>query len=177
MQKPCHLIVAFDGSGGIGKNGSIPWHLPTDMRFFREMTTTTNDPKRKNAVIMGRKTYFSIPKPYRPLKNRFNIMLTKHPGKYEGETVPSCESLEDAIEKANRDDNIESIFIIGGSSVYEEAVRKQKCDRLYITKVRKKFGCDTYFCEDYENWYTIEEESEPMKEKGTSFQFFRYKRK
>ncbi len=63
---------------GIGNKGQLPWRLKNEMKFFAKMTTTTKDTSKKNAVIMGRKTWESIPEKFRPLKNRFNLILTRN---------------------------------------------------------------------------------------------------
>lgn len=72
-----NLIVAVDDCGGIGRNGGLPWRLPAEMARFAKLTTSTVDSKKKNAVIMGRKVWESIPTKFRPLKNRFNIVLSR----------------------------------------------------------------------------------------------------
>jgi len=77
MSKPFSLVVAATQRGGIGLNNSIPWKLSTDMKFFKKVTSTTTDASKLNAVIMGRKTWDSIPQKFRPLPGRLNIVLTR----------------------------------------------------------------------------------------------------
>lgn len=72
-----NLIVAVDSRGGIGRNGGIPWRLPHELVRFAQLTTATTDPEKKNAVLMGRKVWESIPSKFRPLKNRLNIVLSR----------------------------------------------------------------------------------------------------
>lgn len=74
---PINIIVAMDSRGGIGKNGKLPWKLPKDMAYFHKLTTTTVDPKKINAVLMGRKNWESIPSKFRPLKGRINVVLSR----------------------------------------------------------------------------------------------------
>lgn len=72
-----NMIVAVDSKFGIGKNNDIPWHLPNEYKHFIDQTTKTKDKKLVNAVIMGRKCWESIPKKYRPLNKRINVILSR----------------------------------------------------------------------------------------------------
>lgn len=72
------LVVAATKKLGIGLNGTIPWRLKEDMNYFRKITTDTKDSSKKNVCIMGRKTYLSIPEKFRPLPNRFNIVISRN---------------------------------------------------------------------------------------------------
>lgn len=71
------LVVAVDEVGGIGKGKALPWKLPGDMAYFKELTSRTHDPARQNAVIMGRTTWESIPPKFRPLPGRINVVLSR----------------------------------------------------------------------------------------------------
>jgi dihydrofolate reductase/thymidylate synthase len=77
---PAGVVVAASNSWGIGADGGIPWRLPGDMRYFRRVTLRTADCGKQNAVVMGRRTWDSIPAKFRPLKGRTNIVLTRSPG-------------------------------------------------------------------------------------------------
>merc|ERR1712080_293357 len=72
-----HCIAAMDINRGIGKNGDLPWYLPKELKSFAKLTTSVKCQDKRNAVIMGRLTYFSIPEKVRPLKNRLNIVLSQ----------------------------------------------------------------------------------------------------
>ncbi|WIA20221.1 hypothetical protein OEZ85_006063 [Tetradesmus obliquus] len=78
-QRAFQIVVAATRSWGIGNKGDLPFSLPGDMAYFKKLTASTSSPKRKNAVIMGRKTFLSIPEKFRPLKGRLNIVLTSNP--------------------------------------------------------------------------------------------------
>ena len=76
MMKPFSIVVAIDSQHGIGKNNDLPWHLPADLKHFKFITTNSAVGKR-NVVVMGRKTWDSIPEKFRPLPNRTNVVLSK----------------------------------------------------------------------------------------------------
>lgn len=104
---------------------------------------------KKNAVIMGRLTFFGIPANKRPLPNRLNIVLSSQstPADYPDDVV-LCSSLNQAMNKLIDTDlgnNIESIWICGGYSVYKEAMTSDYCHRIYYTDIKSKFECDAFF--------------------------------
>lgn len=115
------------------------------------MTTSTVDPQKRNAVIMGRLTYFGIPASKRPLSNRLNIILSRKssPSDYPADVI-LCSSLNQAMEKLIGSDlgaDIENIWICGGFSVYKEAIASNYCHRIYYTDIKAKFECDVFFPE------------------------------
>ncbi|KAK4416694.1 Bifunctional dihydrofolate reductase-thymidylate synthase [Sesamum alatum] len=71
------VVVAATPDMGIGKNGKLPWRLPGDLKFFKEITATTSDPNKKNVVMMGRRTWESIPPQFRPLPGCLNVVLSR----------------------------------------------------------------------------------------------------
>jgi dihydrofolate reductase len=148
------IVVAIEEGNGIGMLGGIPWALPGDMKYFKDLTMNTKDSTKVNAVIMGRKTYYSIPEQHRPLKGRLNMMITRHPDLYENELTPEqgtlvINSLDRALgfmdSPSVLSGRVESVFIIGGRSLYEEAMKSSRCTKIYITKVHESFDCDTFF--------------------------------
>jgi dihydrofolate reductase len=139
--KKFNLIVAATEKGlGIGKDGTIPWRLPNEMKYFKQITTS-KEKDNQNAVIMGRKTWESIPEKNRPLPNRINIVLSSKKEIEGAKVVPDFTSaLNMAMElKASE------IFIIGGEEVYKEAMSNNNCDKIYLTKILKEFECDKFF--------------------------------
>lgn len=142
------IVVAIDDHRGIGRDGRLPWHLPHDLKYFKEMTCRTEDTQKINAVVMGRKTWESIPPQYRPLSGRLNVVLTRQTGLIVPDQVLCVSSFEkvfDAIDQANIRQKVEQIFIIGGQSVFEQAIQSPFCERLYVTHVKHVFDCDTFF--------------------------------
>jgi dihydrofolate reductase len=131
------IIVAVAESNIIGKDNSLLWHISEDLKRFKKLT-------ENHTVIMGRKTYFSLP--FRPLANRRNIIISRSTAHIDGtETV---DSLPAAFELC-KDEN--EVFIIGGASIYSQSM--SYADRIYFTKVYKAFDGDTFFPEiDIEKW-------------------------
>jgi len=135
--QPIHLILAIDENYGIGKNGGIPWD--SDLGYFKKITTTTQDPRKKNALVMGRLTYKSMPI-FRICMSRKCVVVTST------EYVPyasTSRSFQDAILECQNDESIENIFIIGGSDMYKEALDGGFVDHIYLTRVRSSYDCDT----------------------------------
>ena len=137
------LIVAVAENGVIGKDNDLIWHLPNDMRFFKETTTGHH-------VIMGRKNFESIPHKYRPLPNRTNIVITRR-SDYKAEGCIVVHSVEEALEVAKNNGDNEA-FIIGGGQIYRIALEKDLVDKIYITKVHHSFDGDTFFPELSNKW-------------------------
>ncbi|HRH03731.1 MAG TPA: dihydrofolate reductase [Bacteroidia bacterium] len=130
------LIVAAAENNAIGKNNDLIWHLPTDMKFFKDTTTG-------HCVIMGRKNYDSIPLKYRPLSNRTNIIVTRQ----KDFTAPGCivaHSLGEAIARAKEIEEVE-LFIIGGAEIYAQSI--SLVDKIYLTRVHHSFEADAFFPE------------------------------
>ncbi len=130
----------MDGKRGIGKKNAIPWHVPEELKRFKEITTP-------HPMIMGRKTFESIGK---VLPGRPHFIITRDNSyKVEGATI--CHSLDEAIKKAKELDN-EEIFIIGGGEIFKLAM---PCiDRLYVTRIKGDFGADVFF-PDYSSFKKI----------------------
>ena len=133
------VVVAHDLNQGIGINNALPWQCKPDMAYFKSLTTGSNG-SQENAVIMGRKTWESIPEKFRPLPGRRNIVLSKTQPVINGAIVAS--SLESALEKA---DPAGKTFVIGGGKLYQEAIEHENCKTLHITKIFTSFDCDAHF--------------------------------
>lgn len=169
------LVVACDLNRGIGLKNGLPWHLPGDMKFFRNLTSTTASAELRNAVIMGRKTWESIPSKFRPLSDRLNIVLSRSSEYALPEDVIRAGSLAE-VHQAVADQPIERCFIIGGASLYKEAIGRPDCDRLYLTEINAAFECDTYF-PPFEERFELEDVSSAQQEKGIEYCWKTYRRK
>lgn len=122
-QRSYQVVVAATRDMGIGKDGKLPWRLPSDLKFFKEITMATSDPGKKNAVLMGRKTWESIPLQNRPLPGRLNVVLTRS-GSFDiatAENVVICGSMSSALELLAASPyclSIEKVFVIGGGQIF-----------------------------------------------------------
>ncbi len=125
------LIVAAAENNAIGKNNQLLWHLPNDLKFFKN--TTWGMP-----VIMGRKTFEAVNK---PLPGRFNIVITRQKD-WNAEDVIVAADLSDALKKA-AETNCKEVFIIGGGEIYKQGI--EIADRIYITRVHTSLEGDTFF--------------------------------
>lgn len=152
-------IIAIIGKNReLGKDNDLIWHLPGDLKRFRQLTTG-------HPVIIGRKTFQSIG---HPLPNRMNIVITHDP-LFTAEGVTVVSSLDDAIEKAKSAVGGKEIFIIGGGSVYAQAIAR--ADRLYLTIVDAAASdADTFF-PDYSRFTKVIEES-PQEENGIRYTYY-----
>lgn len=125
------LIVAAAENNAIGKNNQLLWHLPNDLKFFKN--TTWGMP-----VIMGRKTFEAVNK---PLPGRFNIVITRQ-ADWKAEGTITATDLTDALEKAKKT-NCNEIFVIGGGEIYKQSM--EIADKIYITRVHVTLDGDTFF--------------------------------
>ena len=157
------IIVAVSEDRGIGNDNKLLWHISEDMKRFKKLTFG-------NTVIMGKKTWESLPK--RPLPGRKNIVLTDDLQENIDNSVTAY-SIEDALSKCEVG---EDIFVIGGGSVYSQFL--PIADRLYITHVHRTAPADVFFPEiDPEIWEVIEkEEFKTREDDGISYTYVIYER-
>ena len=125
-----HLIWAQDSNGGIGKKGSLPWHIPEDLKNFKKLT-------RNSTIIMGRNTWESLP--IKPLPKRRNIVISSH----NITDVEHYNSIDACLDKLTKD-YIKKIFVIGGARIYKEFIYRSH--ELHITFIHLATeGVDTFF--------------------------------
>lgn len=142
MDAKIYLIAAVDQKNGIGFKNTIPWKLKKDMAFFKDTTLRTDDCQKRNMVLMGRKTWESLPEKHRPLEGRKNVILTRDKNfKVEGADV--AHSFQEALELA--DDRVESIFVMGGAKVYEQVMKRKDIKGVYLTRIQRTYKCDAFF--------------------------------
>lgn len=157
------IIVAADVNNVIGKDNGLIWHLPNDLRFFKEKTTG-------HTIIMGRKTFESVG---RPLPNRRNIIITRNREmKLEGCEVVA--SLEAALALCRPEDEN---FIVGGEEIYRQSLPLS--EKVYLTRIDHAFDGDRYFPALSEDWILVRETSGTVDEKNAfphRFQTFEKKK-
>ncbi|NIA02582.1 MAG: hypothetical protein GWP15_04300 [Nitrospirae bacterium] len=142
MSHKIYVIAAVDENFGIGKDNDLPWSFSKDMAFFKKTTTETKDPDKKNMLIMGSRTWESIPEKYRPFKDRKNAVLAWDP-EYKAKGAAVYGSIDEALDSAGRD--VEDIFFIGGGMIYKESIKHPKLTGVYLTHIEKQYDCDTFF--------------------------------
>ncbi|WP_159991770.1 dihydrofolate reductase [Pelistega ratti] len=156
-----NIIVAYNQKHIIGKDNTMPWHLPADLAYFKK--TTMGYP-----VIMGRKTRESLG---RPLPGRLNIAITRDTH-YQAEGTQIAHSLEEAIKLAQAENN--TIFIIGGGEIYRQALAF--ADKVYATEIYSDIDGDTAFpILDKTQWKEVSRHSQPP-QNGLAFDFVVYER-
>jgi len=139
------IISALDQNRGIGKSNGLPWHLAADLKHFAATT-------KGATVIMGRKTWESLPEKYRPLPGRLNIVVSRGEVAFsEDETLRAqtflAHSLDEALSLAEQHGPDRKAFVIGGATLYAEAIQHPACNELILTEIEGTFDCDAFFPE------------------------------
>lgn len=140
--------VAVAENGVIGKGNSLPWHLPEDLKHFKQITLN-------KTVLMGRKTYESIvARLGKPLPDRRNVVITRQPDYKVPDGVLVFSTLEQAFKELLEED----IYVIGGAEIYKQAL--PYASKMYLTKVLGEYEGDAFFPEiDFSHWKTVQEEN------------------
>lgn len=159
-------IVAVDENNGIGFNGQLLEKIPEDLRRFKLLT-------QEKIIVMGRKTWDSLPK--KPLPNRLNIIISNKIKIVDTLTISvSIKEIKSRLEYASKDQD-EEWFIIGGGQIYNELL--SFCNRIYITKIFKSHNnVDTYFPTLEQKEWEITHQSEILTFNDLQYQFLTYDR-
>jgi dihydrofolate reductase len=157
------IIVAIDENNGIGKDNDLMWHLSDDLKRFKAITTG-------HTVVMGRNTWLSLP--FKPLKNRRNIIISTTMESGEGYEV--VRTPKEAVATCGKE---EKCYIIGGATVYRQMI--PYTDELIITHVYKRFDADTFFPEIKTSEWLVAEESEIMHDasEDVDYKYVTYRRR
>ncbi len=151
------LIAAMDENRVLGKNNQLIWHLTEDLKRFKQLTTG-------HAIIMGRKTFESLPK---ALPNRHNIVITRN-SNYDKEGITVCHSIEEALECTHEDPQP---FVIGGGQIYQQAIGLASA--IELTLIHAQFDGDVFFPKINPNEWAIEKE-EKMESNDYNYSFITY---
>jgi dihydrofolate reductase/thymidylate synthase len=176
MKIPFSIVVAVDQNLGIGRNNALPWNLPGDLKHFKEVTTHAMS-ERPNLVIMGRKTWDSIPERFRPLPGRINCILTRDehslfpPGVWKAADFNQALNLVEGPLKNQTGD----IFVIGGGEIFHAALSHPSCEKLHLTHIKASFDCDRFF-PPLPSSFKETSRSEVIKEGNISYFFSTYAR-
>jgi len=173
MNKPLSIIVASSLEYGIGYENKLCWNIPNELKHFRDITMRRHNKNKKNCIIMGKNTWYSLPNAPSPLKDRINIIIsandydkiTKEISDSQG--IPDAcrvfRTIEDALRYIDSDDSIESAFVIGGSQIYNAFLEKyiRNVSSIYWTIVYdKKYVCDCFIASNiiYNNFSFLKED-------------------
>lgn len=143
-----NIIVAICENNGIGYNNSLPWNIKEDLKIFSKLTRGNNN----NAIIMGRNTFESLPNNFLP--KRDNLILSSSiiiDEKRENNIIKTFDNIDSIIKFCNSK-NYQEVWIIGGQLIYESFLRKNIVNKLFITKINKKYLCDKFFYYNEKDW-------------------------
>nr|AIA13404.1 Dihydrofolate reductase [uncultured bacterium]AIA13562.1 Dihydrofolate reductase [uncultured bacterium] len=152
------LIAAIDNKLGIAKNGTLPWTLPVEQHYFKEMTM-----RHGGIVLMGRRTYETIG---RPLPGRQNFVLSSTLQDTDGITV--VRDLKTFLQEQP------DVWVMGGASVYEQTF--EQADELYITRIDADFGCDQFFPAFATDAFYLQRRSPVQRENNLNYLYEIYSR-
>lgn len=173
---PFDIVVAADEGNGIGKDGEIQWHLPGDLKFLKRKTTSVSEEGKRNAVIMGRKTWETIPAKWQPLPKRLNVVVTRRPDYEVPAGVVVAHSVPQAVKAAGAMNDVESVFVLGGGEIYRLAIDMESLRYVYLTRVEGTFPADAQFPDIDENFELIDE-SDRHEENGVGYRFQTWERR
>ncbi|KAM6936848.1 dihydrofolate reductase-like [Xenentodon cancila] len=160
QRKPVRLIAAVCNKMGIGKDGKLPWSLPSEFKYFLDTVTRVSRPGNMNLMIWGRLCWFSNPENTFPLANSLHAVLSKTLSTVPKQAHFLCPDFESAVHLASEPplaDMIETIWIVGGKQVYEDALKHPWCDLIYLTDVMADFDCDVFFPEFDRELFKVQE--------------------
>ena len=163
MQPQVHLIYARASNGVIGSGGTMPWHLPEDLVHFKQLTLGS-------PVVMGRKTWDSLPPRFRPLPGRTNVVITRQ-ADWHADGVQRASSLEQALQRCA---DAATVWIIGGAQVYAQAL--PLAQRVEVTEIGRDFDGDAYAPVLGPEWVEVAR-TDHVAASGLPFSFVTWERK
>jgi len=155
------VVVAADLDWGIGKDQTLPWpKLRGDLRHFKRITSTTSTPGRRNAIVMGRKTWQSKEVAERPLPDRLNVVVSR--GALE---VPPGALAVRSLDEALAVPGVETVFVVGGAILLVDALEHPELRYVYLTRIEERYACDVRMPDlDARGFVKVEWEGEQVSE-------------
>ena len=174
------IILAVDDKNWLWKNNDLAWKISADLKYFKNITSSTTDLAKMNAIVMWRKTRESIPSKYRPLPQRLNCILTRgikndDIGSPIDDFVLYFNSLERCLSELESKENVENIFIIGWANLYNQVLDNPMLDKIYLTKVKWDYDCDVFFDGVPDN-FIVESYTDWEIENDIEYSFWTYKK-
>jgi dihydrofolate reductase len=154
--KNISIIVAIAEDNAIGKDNKLLCHISEDLKRFKRLTTG-------HTVIMGKNTWFSLP--LKPLSNRTNIVISDD----RNDNFDGCVMTYSIEETINKCSDTDESFVMGGASIYNQFL--QHANKLYVTRIHKKFEADTFFPEINVNEWKLTEKQENIKDVNNNFDY------
>ena len=166
-----NIIVAYCKNQGIGLGNRLPWRLKADLRHFRDLTIGNG----YNAIIMGRKTWDSLPESVKPLPKRTNIILSRNKKPIAGENTHIFSDIKSA-KCFCAEQKYDEVWIIGGQNIYEQFIGDPQVENIYVTYLDELFKCDTFF-PPFKSRFKLRWQSDLRLEVGFLYRLQQYVRK
>ncbi|XP_033823697.1 zgc:153031 [Periophthalmus magnuspinnatus] len=184
-RKPVRLIAAACHGLGIGKDGTLPWNLPSEFQYFLKNITGVSEPGKKNMLIWGKRCWFSSPEDMFPVANTLHVVLSNTLESAPKHAHFLCTDFESAVLLASQpplSDIVETIWVVGGTRVYKDAMMHPWCDLIFLTNVMAAFDCDVFFPEFDKSVFQLQDKfdgvpSEIQEENGIRYKFEVFKKK
>lgn len=174
--KTFDCVVAADLDNGIGANNGLPWpRLKSDLKHFKDTTCAAAEGKR-NAIIMGRKTWESIPAKQRPLPGRWTLVISRGEVELAGD-ARVARSLDDALTQASLADDIDKLFVVGGAEIYRQAFAHVRCRDVLLTRIEGRFEADAHIPDVADGFVRRDDETRAFNEAGFDFRIETWRRR
>ncbi|CAK6960111.1 zgc:153031 [Scomber scombrus] len=184
QEKAVRLIAAVCNDMGIGKDGKLPWNLPSEFQYFLSTVTRVSRPGKMNMMVWGKLCWYSRPENMFPLANVLHVVLSETLTTAPDHAHFLCQDFGSAVRLAAQyplADLVETIWIVGGTRVYQDALKHPWCDLVYLTDVMADFDCDVFFPEFDRGLFKVQERfpgvpSGIQEENGIKYKFQVFKK-
>ncbi|MBD3270238.1 hypothetical protein GF376_01815 [Candidatus Peregrinibacteria bacterium] len=170
--KEFSIIATMDQKNGISKENRLPWYLPEDIKYFKEITTKTQSNSLQNAIIMDYYAWQNYDFIEKPLKSRVNIVVEVPSDIDLPMGVIVLDNLEQALAAVDSSEKIDQVFVIGGKELYDEAVLHPSLKAIFLTKIEEDFDCDSFFPDQIPESMEIASASEILDNEDIEYSHF-----